>query len=73
MGYIISDQGVSVDPAKVEVVLNWKAPKSVMKIRNFLDLAGYYQQFIEGFSRIIAPLTKLTRKDEKFEWSDQCE
>ena len=73
MGHKISGQGVSVDPAKVEAVLNWEAPKSIMKIRSFLGLARYYPRFIEGFSRITAPLTKLTRKDEKFEWSDRCE
>ena len=73
MGHIISDQGVSVDPAKVEAILNWEALSSVMKIRSFLGLAGYYRRFIERFSCIAAPLIKLTRKDEKFEWSDQCE
>ena len=62
-----------MDPAKVEVVLNWEAPKSIMKICNLLGLIGYYQRFIEGFSHVTAPLTKLTKKDENFEWSDQCE
>ena len=56
LGHIISDQGVSVDLAKVEVVLNWETPKSVTKIHSFLGLAGYYRRFIEGFSRIVAPL-----------------
>ena len=72
MDHIISDQGILMDPTKVEAMLNWEAPKSVMEIRSFLGLAGYYRRFIEGFSRIAAPLTKLTRKDENFEWSDQC-
>ena len=67
---MIFDQGVSVDLAKVEAMLNWENPKSVMKICSFLGLARYYQRFIEGFSHIAATLTKLTRKDEKFEWSD---
>ena len=67
LGHIISDRGVSVDPAKVEAVLNWEAPKSVMEIRSFLGLAGYYRKFVKGLSCIVAPLTKLTRKDEKFE------
>ena len=73
MGHIIYDQGVSVDPTKVEAMLNWEAPKFVTEIRSFLGLAEYYRRFIKGFSRITAPLTKLTRKDENFEWSDQCE
>ena len=73
LGCIIFGQGVSVDPAKVEAVLNWEAPKSVMTMHSFLGLAGYYRRFIEGYSHIATPLTKLTRKDEKFVWSDQCE
>ena len=70
MDHIISGQGVSVDPAKVEAVLNWEAPKSIMEIHSFFGLDGYYRRFIKGFSHIAAPLTKLTRKDEKFVWSD---
>ena len=73
LSHIISGQGIFVDLSKVEDVLNWKAPKSIMEVRSFLGLAGYYKRFIEGFSSIAAPMTKLTRKEESFEWSDQCE
>ncbi|KAA3461958.1 RNA-directed DNA polymerase-like protein [Gossypium australe] len=51
-----------VDLQKVEAVLDWKPPKSVSEIRSFLGLAGYYRQFVEGFSLIVAPLTKLLGK-----------
>ena len=64
---------VSVDPAKVEAVLDWKQPQSVTDIRSFLGLAGYYRRFIQDFSRIALPLTKLLRKGVKFEWTDSCE
>ena len=47
--------------------------KSVFEIRSFLGLAGYYRRFIEDFSRLAAPMTKLTRKEVKFEWNDLCE
>ena len=70
MDHIISDQGVSMDPAKVEAVLSSETTKSFMDIYSFLGLVGYYWRFIKGFSRIVTPLTKLTRKDEKFKWSD---
>ena len=70
LGHIISGQGISVDPSKVEAVLNWEAPKSVIEVHNFLGLVGYYKIFIEGLFHIIAPMTKLTKKDEKFEWTD---
>ena len=65
--------GVSFDPEKVEAVMSWERPKSVFEIRSFLGLAGYYRRFIEDFSRIAAPMTRLTRKEVKFEWDDRCE
>ena len=68
-----SAQGISVDPSKVEVVLQWERPKTVTEIRSFVGLAGYYKRFIEGFSKIVAPLTQLTRKDHPFAWTEQCE
>ena len=49
LGHIIFGQSISVDPVKVEVILNWEAPKSVIEVRSFLGLVGYYQRFIEGF------------------------
>ena len=73
LGHIVSSDGISVDPAKIEAVNNWRAPKSVTEIRSFLGLAGYYRRFVEGFSKLAAPLTALMRKDKKYEWSDKCE
>ena len=73
LGHIVSTVGVSVDPQKVEAILNWKPPTSVTEIRNFLGLAGYYRKFVEGFSKIAAPLTRLTRKEEPFLWSEECQ
>ena len=68
----MSTSGVSVDPKKVEAVMGWERPKSVFEIRSFLGLAGYYRRFIEDFSRLVAPMTKLTWKEVKFEWNDLC-
>jgi hypothetical protein len=65
--HIISKGGMYVDPSKVQDVLSWNAPMSVGDIRSFLGLAGYYQRFIEGFSKISKPMTKLLVKDKKFE------
>ncbi|KAL5556030.1 hypothetical protein UlMin_038266 [Ulmus minor] len=62
-----------VDPVKIEAVSKWSAPTSVTEIRSFLGLAGYYRRFVEGFSSLAAPLTALTKKDKKFEWTDKCE
>nr|GEV57828.1 putative reverse transcriptase domain-containing protein [Tanacetum cinerariifolium] len=64
-------KGIHVDPAKIESVKDWASPKSPTEIRQFLGLAGYYRRFIEGFSKIAKPMTKLTQKKVKFEWHDK--
>ena len=73
LGHVISVEGVSVDPQKVESVVSWKPPKNVLEVRSSLGLAGYCRKFVEGFSRIAALLTKLTRKDVKYDWVDACQ
>nr|GEY62028.1 putative reverse transcriptase domain-containing protein [Tanacetum cinerariifolium] len=71
--HVIDSQGIHVDPAKIESVKDWASPKSPTKIRQVLGLAGYYRRFIEGFSKIAKPMTKLTQKNVKFEWGDKQE
>jgi len=73
LGHVISAQGISVDLAKVEAMLQWERPKTVTDIRSFVGLVGYYRRFIEDFSRVVAPLTQLTPKDHPFAWTDICE
>lgn len=73
LGHVISKEGIVVDPSKVEVVTKWESPKNVGEIRSFLGLVGYYRRFIEGFSNIALPMTQLTRKGKKFEWTKECE
>nr|XP_025638506.1 uncharacterized protein LOC112733681 [Arachis hypogaea] len=73
LGHLVSKQGIAVDPAKVEAVMEWNRSTSVTEIRSFLGLAGYYRRFIKGFSQIALPLTKLTRKDAPFVWTSECE
>jgi len=73
LGHVISAQGIVVDPAKVEAVVKWESPKSTTEIKSFVGLAGYYKRFIKGFSKIVALLTQLTRKDQPFTWMDKCE
>jgi hypothetical protein len=58
-GHNISKDGISVEPSKVQEVMDWKPPKSVQQIRSFLGLAGYYRRFIPDFSRIAKPMTEL--------------
>ncbi|GJV36651.1 putative reverse transcriptase domain-containing protein [Tanacetum coccineum] len=71
LGHVINNKGVHVDPAKVEAIRNWSAPTTPKEVRQFLGLAGYYRRFIEGFSLISKPLTKLTQKNKKYEWGTE--
>jgi hypothetical protein len=73
LGHILTAEGVAVDPGKVETVSNWREPTNVSEIRSFLGLAGYYRRFIEGFSKIARPMTKLLKKEKKFNWTESCE
>ncbi|GKB23418.1 putative reverse transcriptase domain-containing protein [Tanacetum coccineum] len=71
LGHVVNHDGIHVDPSKVESVKNWKIPKSSTEIRSFLGLAGYYQRFIENFSKIVKPLTLLTQKNNTYVWGDK--
>nr|GEY13927.1 RNA-directed DNA polymerase [Tanacetum cinerariifolium] len=73
LGHIVSAEGITMDPAKVEAITKWPRPTSVTEVRSFLGLAGYYRRFVEGFSRLALPLTKLMRKGEKFVWNEERE
>ena len=73
LGHVILAEGILVDPRKVEAVLKWERPTNMTEIRSFLRLAGYYRRFIKGFSTIAAPMTHLTRKETKWEWTSECE
>ncbi|KAI3798882.1 hypothetical protein L1987_34166 [Smallanthus sonchifolius] len=68
LGHIVNEKGIHVDPAKVEAVKNWQAPKTPTEVRSFLGLAGYYRRFISNFSKIAVPLTALTHKGKPYEW-----
>jgi hypothetical protein len=73
LGHTISSEGISVDPTKVQKVMDWKPPTSVHQIHSFLRLAGYYRRFIPDFSKIAKPMTELLKKEIKFHWDDKCE
>ncbi|GJW53839.1 putative reverse transcriptase domain-containing protein [Tanacetum coccineum] len=73
LGHVIDSEGIYVDPAKVESIKDWASPKTPTKIRQFLGLVGYYRRFIKGFSKIAKPMTKLTQKNVKFDWSEKAE
>ena len=73
LGHVVTKDGILVDLRNVDAVENWRRPSIVTEIQSFLGVDGYHRRFIEGFSKIALPLTKLTQEGVKFEWSDDCE
>ncbi|GJU54474.1 putative reverse transcriptase domain-containing protein [Tanacetum coccineum] len=73
LGHVIESQCIHVDPAKIKFIKDWASPKTPTKIPQFFGLAGYYRRFIEGFSKIAKPMTKLTQKKAAFKWGDKQE
>ncbi|GKA39192.1 putative reverse transcriptase domain-containing protein [Tanacetum coccineum] len=73
LGHVIDRSGVHVDPSKIEAIKSWAAPMTPTEVRHNLGLARYYQRFIEGFSLISKPLTKLTQKNKKYKWGKEEE
>ena len=67
LGHVVSPQGISVDSLKADAVANWNRPTNPIEVRSFLGLAGYYRKFVKCFSKVTAPLTRLTKQDLKFE------
>lgn len=73
LGHIVSSEGITTDPAKVETIRNWPNPTCSKDVRSFLGLASYYRKFIRGFASIASPLHELTEKARRFEWNDECQ
>jgi hypothetical protein len=72
LGFIISTDGIEVDPEKVEVIRKWKHPTTVKGVQSFLGFCNFYRRFIRNYSRIAAPLTQLTKKDHVFNFNADC-
>ncbi|GJT28233.1 putative reverse transcriptase domain-containing protein [Tanacetum coccineum] len=73
IGHVVNSEGIKIDLAKIEAVMNWQTPKDVGEIQSFLGLAGYYRRFIQDFSKIASSLTKLTKKNTPFVWGEEQE
>ena len=69
LGHMISEEGIYMDPDKIEAIMSWPTPRNVTDVRSFMGLAGYYRRFIEGFSKVAHAITSLQKKGMKFEWT----
>lgn len=72
-GHIIFGNGILVDPSKVRMIIEWPTPTSVIEVKSFMGLVGYYYRFVEGLSRSVHPITSLKCRGKKFGWIEQCE
>ena len=72
LGHVITREGVSTDPAKIDKVAKWPTPQSAREVQQFLGLAGYYRRFVRNFATIAKPLHRLTEKTARFEWTPEC-
>lgn len=73
LGFILTTDGVEVDPEKTAVISNWGIPTTVRGVQSFLGFCNFYRRFIKDYSRIAKPLNRLTRKDVPFIWTEECQ
>ena len=69
LGYIVSSNGIAMDPSKVQTIMDWQTPQSVRDVQCFLGFANFYRKFIKDYSKMVLPLTQLTQKNRPFVWS----
>jgi hypothetical protein len=73
LGHIVSENGVSTDPSKIQAVRDWPIPKNIKEVRSFLGLTSYYRKFILKYADKAKPLHKITEKNQKFVWTEDCQ
>ena len=73
LGHLILPEGISPLPNKLDSIEHMPVPNSTKEIKQFLGLTGYYRKFVPRFADISRPLTTLTKKDMKFEWTSACQ
>lgn len=73
LGFLVDRYGLRPDPEKIQNILNVPAPKDVAAVRRFIGMSSWYRRFVPNFATIISPLTQLTRKNAKFNWTTECD
>jgi len=72
LGYIVSKDGIKMDPSKIDAIQSWPEPTNVKELQAFIGFSNFYRRFINKFSFTILPLTKLLKKDVKWNWSEEA-
>ncbi|GKT28243.1 Transposon Ty3-I Gag-Pol polyprotein, partial [Aduncisulcus paluster] len=73
LGVLVNKDGITVDPSRIEQLLEQPAPKNVKDVRSFMGSANFFRKFIPDFATITAPLTDLMAKDKEFIWDERCD
>ena len=73
LGHLVGQDGIKVDPAKIQVVRDEPRPENLLQLRQFLGLTNYFRRFVQGYAARVTPLVRLTKKDMPFVWSSECQ
>ena len=73
LGFILTMDGIEVDPEKTQVIHDWNVPSTVQEVQSFLGFCNFYQRFIKDYSQIARLLNQLTKKEVPFVWNDKCQ
>jgi transposase InsO family protein len=73
LGYVVGRNGIDMDKAKIQTIIDWPPPRNVKAVQSFLGFANFYRRFIRNYSKLVAPMTALTKKDIHFHWTNSCQ
>ena len=73
LGHIVSASGIKPDPEKVKTIQNLSVPTTVESVRSFIGMCSYCRRFVLRFAKIAKPLTELTKKNRRFDWTEECQ
>ncbi|MBW0594173.1 hypothetical protein O181_133888 [Austropuccinia psidii MF-1] len=72
LGYVVSSEGLKMDQAKVQKILNWPPPRNLKALQSFLGFANFYRRFIKNYSKKISSLTSFLKKDSRFPLNEEA-
>jgi len=71
LGHLVSEHGISTMPDKIQAIKDWPMPHCIRDVRAFFGLTSYYRRFVKGFAITAEPLTRLTKVQARFIWTDE--